>query len=288
MEEEIQGLKQAIEACQKITNGIQNSISQDDFNQFNQLIQLYSELRSKLLLIKKVEDKSILEEINSDDANDIQQQIAQIKDQISQIQVISGNLDPDQIHTLVGEGKKVLNEIQTKIDLCSQVNLDDMVRLAQDEVKQIEEENKMNEWFEAAYKKLSDFAQIELIGDNCFRIMKEYTLNIDGQNFVLNPNVVFIQDISSQYTPPGICLSEIIERIAAYRDMQEIAAKIGWKTKVAVDAPLISLIPPSNKPQAIFALIGYKEHPLVECGNIDVEAFNNSHESFITKIQKLG
>ncbi|KAH0786713.1 hypothetical protein GPJ56_009345 [Histomonas meleagridis] len=160
------------------------------------------------------------------------------------------------------------------------------MKLAQEELGHLNDLNKANEWYEAAYNKLSKFTGIEIIDENTLRLLGQYDIRIYNNSIQIIPGDIYIEDIDPSQSTIGVCISEIIERIAALNDFKEITQKLGWNMSIMNDAPIVELSPPLNpNNKALFALIGYETHPLIEWGNVNVEEFNNRNQSLLNKIQ---
>jgi hypothetical protein len=171
----------------------------------------------------------------------------------------------------------------------------DLLKSAQDELSTLERLNESHAWFQAAYSKLSQFSGVEVLEDGKFRLLGSHVVSFSPSSLRMEPSDVYVGDLDPSTSSKGVCISEVIERLASFRDLADVASRLGWKYTVEQNAPIMNLIP-SSGPRAVFALLflpGMEDfgdtsaHPLVEWGEVDVDAFNEAKIPLVEKMRTV-
>ena len=288
----IASLEKAINSSSELIDKIQSKVSDKDLDDFISIAQKFVEIQTKYLLIKELENYNPTSKIDHKDLQDAISENEEIKKKIFELQNLNDKINPDELKSLIDKSKKALFELQQKLINGSDPKIDQMIKDAQTELEHLEESNKSNDWYKAAYQKLSKFTGIEINDDETIKLLGSHTISIQNETIIMNPNDVFIGDLHLGTVPLSVRISEIIERISALRDLKNLAQKLGWTIDVSNSAPIASLHPPrgitkSSSP-AIFALIGCGSHPLIKWGNININEFNSDqNHSLFEKIKSL-
>lgn len=282
MDEAIKSLNNAIESASSLINGIKPEINSEEIEEFSQLCQKCVEIQTRYQLIKKIENCSSLpDDISESDIEKAQSENEKIRHQIQDLQQSNEDIiDPEQLKGLIEESRQTLQELQEKIGKGGDPKIDQLTKSAQEELSHLEQASKENEWYKAAYAKLSSFTGITINDDNSIQIFGTHRVAFTSDDHViLDPPSVSVSDLDPSQEPHNIIISEIIERLASLRDMKDLAKKLNWEIDSSSDAPIVFLHPPPGvtKTQlpATFALIGYNVHPLIKWGDVNVDEFNS-------------
>lgn len=294
MDEVISSLDRAIKSASSLINEIKPQISQEEIEEFSQLCKKYIEVQTRYQLVKKIEElSSPPDDISESDIERIQSENEAIRQQIFDLQKSDEDIiDPEELRGLIEESQQTLHDLQEKIGKGGDPRIDQLTKNAQEELSHLEEVAKSNEWYKAAYSKLSSFTGIEINDDNSIQIFGTHRVEFTSSDqVILTPDSVSVSDLDPSKEPHNIIISEIIERIAAFRDMKDLAQKLNWEIDSSQDAPIVFLHPPQGatqtKPPAIFALIGMNIHPLVKWGNVNVDEFNSMNGKSMLDKMKL-
>lgn len=294
MDEAIKSLDRAIQTASSLINEIKPQISADEIEEFSQLCQKYIEIQTRYQLIQKIESYSSLpDDISESDIEKAQSDNEKIRQQIFALQQSNQDaINPEELRELIDESQKTLRELQEKIGQGGDQRIDQLTKIAQEELSSLEEQAKENEWYRAAYEKLSNFTGIKINDDNTIQILGTHTVEFtSGGQIILSPASVYVGDLDPSNEPHNIIISEIIERLASYRDMKDLSKQLNWEIDSCQEAPIVFLHPPqgSTKTQrpATFALIGMNIHPLIEWGNVNVDEFNSKECKSMYEKMKL-
>lgn len=286
MDEVIKSLQDAVDSVSQITKEIKAQMSQSEVNGFIDLCQKFIETRTKYMIMQNLKENDIPENFSQSELKELQSRNEKIIQEIKNVQRSIQNIQSEDVDGLIEDSKRTLQTLQTKTKQTQVSDVDDLVSLAQSELNKLDEISKAGKWYQSAYKKLSEFTRIEVINENTLKLFGQYEVTIFKNTIQIVPNDIYIEDIDPSQELTSICISEIIERISALNDFRVISRKLEWNLKIYDDAPIVELtnpLSPNNK--ALFALIGYETHPLIEWGNVDVEEFNNKKQSLLAKIQ---
>lgn len=286
MDDVIVALKNAIDEVASITKDVKVHAEQIEVNDFIGLCQNFVETRTRYMIMKNIEENETPNKFSQGNMNELQMRNENMIQEIRNVQREIQNIKNEDVESLIANCQRTLNILQTKTKQTKETDVDELVNLAQSELNQLDEISKAGKWYQAAYKKLSEFTGIEVINENTLKLFGQYEIAIFKNTIQIVPNDVYIDDIDPSQELIGVCVSEIIERISALSDFKEISRKLEWNLNIYDDAPIVELTNPlSPNKKALFALIGYEIHPLIEWGNIDVEEFNNKKQPLLAKIQ---
>ncbi|OHT15896.1 hypothetical protein TRFO_42233 [Tritrichomonas foetus] len=289
MEAVVHSLEKAIKSATDLCEQIQPQIEDREIEEFSRLCQKFVEIQTKYQIIKALESNELPENISPDDIQKLQTENEEIKQKISQIQRMNENINPNALRELITKSKETLQEITNKLNEGGDPNIDKLARDAKEELAHLEGVAKSNEWYKAAYEKLSKFALIEILDTNSIRLLGTHQVAFQNGAIILTPNNIFIDDIDPKEEPRNICISEIIERLAAFQNLKDAAQKLNWEIETLPNAPVALLHPPSTgdvESPAMFALIGFSMHPLIRWGNVNVDEFNaDTKKSIADKIR---
>lgn len=277
-------LRKAIEEGKKLITELQDKVDSEKIEQFNSICEHFCDLEARFQLAQALESSQGHLNITQSDVDEV---IAK-KDSTELViknfeQSVLGDLD--SLQKQIDDGEELLNRmVVEKPDLGKDYN--GLIKLAKDTLVSLKESTKSQNWFKAAYQCLSRFSEISIQNEGSILLFGQYTLTLVGDKFDLSPPDVYIGDISSAEEQLGFCISEIMERILALRDFQSLSQQLNAKLIVNPDAPLIQLQGIGGSDGPIFALIGYKIHPLVEWGDVDITKFNSQSPS-ISMLQRI-
>jgi hypothetical protein len=287
MDRVVRSLEAAIDSAVSLADDLKPQIQQKDLDEFTAICQKFIELRTKYMLMKTLEDNDFPSDFSSDKLNALRSQNDQMKGQIQSLQRSFDEIPREQLHALIDESRQTLSNVQAKLRQSKSSNLDELLRLAQEELNHLESSSADYGWYQDAYHKLSEFTGIEVGSDNTIRLLGTHFVSFSDSSVRIDPDDVFVGDLNPSTSSPGVCISEVIERLTSLNDLRSVAQSLGWRLEIQRNAPMVSLFPSNGSPPALFALIGYQEHPLVEWGMVDVDEFNGVTEPTVEKLSRF-
>ena len=287
MEAKCAALRDAITRASSLLGQLSETVDRRDLEEFTLVCQRFIELKTKFLLIQAIENKDLPSKVPFDALHTIEAKNEETSRVIADFQKSIGDLDPAKISRLVDESRATLESVQSKLDESRDGDIEELLQLAQDELRHVQEAAQSRDWYERAYRKLSEFSGVEVLDDGSVRVLGSHIVRFRGNSVSIDPQDVFVEDIDPSSSSNGICVSEVIERLNALKHLRSIADSLGWRIEVRRDAPLVALHVPGIPTPAILALIGYQQYPLVEWGSANVDAFNRSTEPMLSKLKKM-
>jgi hypothetical protein len=284
MEEVLSNLQRAIDAASSLASELQSRPSQHDIDDFFSLCQRFIDVHTKCLLAKRIEENDFLSDSSNGHLESSSARYEELKEEVHTVEQSLQSIAPDRLQQLINEGKQLLADVTARRD---RSNLGELMRLAQEELSHLEAVAKTHGWYEDAYQRLSDFTGVAVDADGAIRLLGTHVIRFDTHEVIIDPPSVFVGDLDPFLSSNAICISEVIERIAALRDMERVVRELAWEMEVDRNAPIVSLFPPNTGIPAVFALIGYLEHPLVEWGNVDVDEFNGLEQPLVEKLRRF-
>jgi hypothetical protein len=288
MEQVLVTLQRAIDAASSLAAELQSQPSQRDIDDFFSLCQRFIDLRTKCLLAKRIEDDDFPADFSAGSVEASRARYEQLKEEVRAVEQSLQSIEPDRLQSLIGEAKQIFADVTARLDRSHGSDLAELMRLAQEELANLESVTKTHGWYEDAYRRLSEFAGIEIDADGAVRLLGTHRITFAATSVAIDPASVFVGDLDPSASSNAICVSEVIERLAALRDMRAVAEELGWECEVERGAPMVALHAPDSDFPAVFALIGYQDHPLVEWGNVDVETFNATAQPLAEKVRRFG
>jgi hypothetical protein len=287
MEQVIANLQRAIDAASSLAAELQSRPSQRDIDDFFSLCQRFIDLRTKCLLAKRIEDSDFPSSLSDGHVDSSNARYEALKEEVRSVEQSLQSIAPDRLQQLITEARQVLADVTARLDHSQAGNLDDLARMTNEELSHLEDVTRTHAWYEDAYHRLSDFTGVAIEADNSVRLLGTHKIQFSEHGVALDPPTVFVGDLDPSESSTAICISEVIERIAALNDMESAARQLAWEIEVDHGAPIVSLFPPETGIPAVFALVGYLEHPLVEWGSIDVDEFNGMAQPLLEKLRRF-
>lgn len=287
MEGKCENLQRAINEVASLMDTISQSVDRNAITEFSRVCQKFVELRTKLSLIEAIDQNNIPESINSDRLGEVEAKNDEMRQKIIDLQNSLKEIHPERVTELLDHSRQTLESVTRKLEESRGSNIDELLKMVMEELAEADRISKSQEWYDRAYAKLSEFTGIEVAEDGTVRVLGTHIVQFTANSVHIDPPDVFVGDLDPFESSNGVCVSEIIERLAALKDMRNIADTLGYRLETCNDAPLVALFPPSADTPAIFALIGHKQHPLVEWGNVNVDAFNSNEQPMMDKVRKL-
>ena len=287
MDAKCAALRESIGKVSSFLNQLSESIDTKDFTEFTVVCQRFIELKTKFLLIQAIENNDLPTKVPFDALHDIEAKNDEIKKTMGDLERSISDLNPAGIAQLVDESRAALESIQSTLDETKDGNIEELLQLAQEELQRVQAAAQSRDWYDRAYKKLSEFSGVEVLDNGSVRVLGTHIIRFGADSIALEPPDVFVSDIDPGLSSHGVCISEVIERLNALKDIRSIVNNLGWRAEVRRDAPLVALHAPGVAAPAVLALIGYQQYPLIEWGTADVESFNNSSEPMGTKLKKM-
>lgn len=287
MDAKCAALRESIGKVSSFLNQLSESIDTKDFTEFTVVCQRFIELKTKFLLIQAIENNDLPTKVPFDALHNIEAKNDEIKKTMSDLDRSISDLNPAGIAQLVDESRAALESIQSTLDETKDGNIEELLQLAQEELQHVQAAAQSRDWYDRAYKKLSEFSGVEVLDNGSVRVLGTHIIRFGADSISLEPPDVFVSDIDPGLSSHGVCISEVIERLNALKHIRSIVANLGWRAEVRRDAPLVALHAPGVAAPAVLALIGYQQYPLIEWGTADVESFNNSSEAMGTKLKKM-
>jgi hypothetical protein len=287
MDRAVRTLESAIDSAVSLSETLKPPMPQKDLDEFTTICQRFIDLRTKYMLMKTLEEGGFPSDFSPEKLNALRSQNSDLTAQIHALQQSIQDVPTDELHSLIDRSRQTLSEVQAKLDEAQGANVEELLRLAQEELAELEAVSANYGWYEEAYKKLSGYTGIEIGSDHTIRVLETHWVRITGDSLEIDPPEVFVGDLDLSTSSPGVCVSEIIERLSALKDMRAVGRELGWRLEIEDNAPVVSLFPPAGGPPAMFALIGYQEHPLIEWGEVNVDEFNGIAEPTTAKLGRF-
>jgi len=288
MEEAIKDLQGALELGEELYKDLRDPIPESELKEFAELCKQFVELRTKYLVLQKIADESPIEEYDERELEELNRRREKMEEEIKELQQMRVNTEesPEKLQELIKKGRSMLNEVNEKSALFSGKNINDIGRLAQEEMENINKTMNAYDWYDSAYKKLSEFSGIHIIDNNTIQVLGTHNVFYTSNSIRVEPSDIYIGDLDVSEEDLRLCVSTIIERLNALKNLKDIALKLNMNLEQEFDAPVVKLVPKNGKATAVFALMGYDNHPLIEWGSIDINEFNDSKMPLIEKIRK--
>jgi hypothetical protein len=274
MESVIAALQRAIDAASSLAAELQTQPSQHEIDDFFSLCQRFIDLRTKCILAKRIEDNDFPPDFSSDHLASAHARYEELKEEARAVEQSLQSIEPERLQRLIAEAKRLLADVTERLGRSQGADVDELIRLADEELAQLETVATTHGWYESAYRRLSEFSGIRIDEDGTIRLLETHKISFAQSSVSIDPPSVFVGDLDPSESSNAVCISEVIERIAAFNNLTGVARQIGWEVEVGRDAPIVMLFPSASAVPAMFALIGYQEHPLVEWGSVDPEEFN--------------
>jgi hypothetical protein len=288
MEPVLAALQRAIDAASSLAAELQSQPSQRDIDDFFSLCQRFIDLRTKCVLAKRIEDDDFPADFSAGSVEASRARYEQLKEEVRAVEQALQSIEPARLQGLIGEARQVFADVTARLAQSRGPDLAELARLAQEELAGLDAVARTHGWYEEAYRRLSEFAGVAIDADGAVRLLGTHRIAFAPAAVAIDPPTVFVADLDPSASSHAVCVSEVIERLAALADMRAVADELGWACEVERGAPIVALRAPGSDAPAVFALIGYQDHPLVEWGNVDVEAFNAAAQPLVEKIRRFG
>lgn len=174
----------------------------------------------------------------------------------------------------------------TKNANIADLGYDQLYDLAKEELDNREVHTETDSWYRRAQNITEAIVQVTFDGEKA-TLLGCYSLTRDGTNVRLDPPEVFVGDLDLSEQTFGQCASDAIERILALKDIIDAANTIKAKVRVSDTSPTCEVFFEEGGNCAIFALIGYRDHPLIAWGEKNPDRFNNDTSTFETKFKRM-
>jgi hypothetical protein len=288
----VAALQNLVKSGEDLLAGLGASITDDDVRRFIETAQNYVILFIKSHLLEDIKNDQIIDKANKNELEKMAEKRKEMEIELKSLQETRLNKgdNTENLAELIQQSKTLISAIQENMNNSSSENYDSLVEMCKEEFRKLEEMQKEYDWYNSAYKKLSDFTGLQVINEeeHSFKLLDKYELIINEDSVKLTGNNVYVDDLNPSTSSNGVCVAQVFERLYALEDMQKCAKSLGWYLVINKDAPICTLTPQSNfdLPPALVALVGSGSHPLIEWGDVDPEEFNSIEGSMEEKFRK--
>jgi hypothetical protein len=287
MDSSLATLRRAIDAASSLAAELQVRPSPQDIDDFFSLCERFVDLGTKCALGQRTSADDITPDFSVDQLEPAHVSHEDLKVEVRAIELLLQSIEPERLQGLISDARRLLDDVSARLERSKGSDLDELMRLAGEELAQLEAVAQTHGWYEDAYRRLSEFTGVAIGEDGSIRLLGTHTMKFAPNAVSIDPPSVFVGDLDPGESSDAICISEVMERIAALNNLAGAAKALGWEIEGNRDAPIARLFPPGSGVPAVFALIGYQEHPLVEWGGVDPEEFNGTEQPLIEKLRRF-